>query len=616
MKKSVREKLLKLLTGLAVGIFVLAMFAPQTVSAQSLGFLGGDIRPSINETFSITVTTSNSQSGVLVRLQILNAQKNSPITWVRVNPSLQECRTGQNGSCSFDLTPTQAGSFHLAATVIGGGYQSISTQSPIVVANGLTLSATPSTVNTGQNSVITATTSDRKANVIITFSGPTVGLSDSTCTTTTSGSCSVTFSSKSQGIFPIVATAPGYSTPGPNVGVNVGGVSATRSSLITPVGGITGSVKQAIQIPVRTSDNRKDVRVSFSIQGIDVPEISFSPASCSLGRAASCSECTTDSSGSCSVSLTASKAGNFAIVVRTPFANPSYGTDTIPLTITQSTTSGGISTSNYQLLVPLPDATGELKNINVSGNNALGQYLNTIIRLIIGLAAVLAVVKIVIAGIQYITSELPGVKGEAKGSIMNAIIGLLVALGAWVIINTVNPAALNTNVQIAQTTIQFESEEEILPTSNLFDLGSPPSGGVNLCPEGVSKINASGVIFNVCNKIASNVQAMVALAKSQGINLDGWGWRSQSQQIQLRIRHCGGNTQYNVYQKPSSQCLPPTARPGASRHESGLAIDFKCDGVVVQTRDNKCFLWLNQNAGKFGLFNLSSEPWHWSFDGN
>jgi hypothetical protein len=51
------------------------------------------------------------------------------------------------------------------------------------------------------------------------------------------------------------------------------------------------------------------------------------------------------------------------------------------------------------------------------------------------------------------------------------------------------------------------------------------------------------------------------------------GFRSNQEQIALRRAHCG-TTFYDIYQRPSSQCSPPTAIPGRSQHEKGLAVDL------------------------------------------
>ena len=62
-------------------------------------------------------------------------------------------------------------------------------------------------------------------------------------------------------------------------------------------------------------------------------------------------------------------------------------------------------------------------------------------------------------------------------------------------------------------------------------------------------------------------------------------------------------------------CSPPTAIPGRSKHERGLAVDFSVNGRVIQSRSEPAFQWLATNAARFGFRNLPSEPWHWSNDG-
>lgn len=113
----------------------------------------------------------------------------------------------------------------------------------------------------------------------------------------------------------------------------------------------------------------------------------------------------------------------------------------------------------------------------------------------------------------------------------------------------------------------------------------------------------------VASSIANDLAALLAAAESEGIALSGWGWRSHERQIELRIAHCA-----DPWETPSHQCSPPTARPGNSRHEVGLAIDFHVDGQIVLDGTAQ-FAWLRAHAHEYGLINLPSEPWHWSVDG-
>ena len=120
--------------------------------------------------------------------------------------------------------------------------------------------------------------------------------------------------------------------------------------------------------------------------------------------------------------------------------------------------------------------------------------------------------------------------------------------------------------------------------------------------------------ITVAAQLGPNLTKLLAAAEQDGIILKGWGWRDGNKQIELRKKHCGP-TEFDIYKKKSSKCKPPTARPGKSMHETGLAVDFTCNGAPINTRRSKCFKWLQTNAQKYGLKNLPSEPWHWSTTG-
>lgn len=104
-----------------------------------------------------------------------------------------------------------------------------------------------------------------------------------------------------------------------------------------------------------------------------------------------------------------------------------------------------------------------------------------------------------------------------------------------------------------------------------------------------------------------------SLQSNPSHKLGGWVWRSHAKQIELRKKHCG-LSQYDVWEKPSSACSPPTARPGYSSHQDGLAIDFYCaEGTLRSNNCGGAFKWLKCNAANYGLINLPSENWHWYY---
>jgi hypothetical protein len=150
----------------------------------------------------------------------------------------------------------------------------------------------------------------------------------------------------------------------------------------------------------------------------------------------------------------------------------------------------------------------------------------------------------------------------------------------------------------------------------LADSLSQSSSGTSSAPGGLGTASCpAGGSITVAGTIVGNVQALLDASWAGGVSMCGGGYRDPQQQIDLRREHCG-TSNYAIYEMPSSQCDPPTARPGSSMHEVGLAIDFTCDGGGSVDSGDSCWNWLSAHADEYGLYNLPSEPWHWSTNGN
>ena len=156
-----------------------------------------------------------------------------------------------------------------------------------------------------------------------------------------------------------------------------------------------------------------------------------------------------------------------------------------------------------------------------------------------------------------------------------------------------------------------------LAAMGLGDPDAPPGRSIALPDGPVTIVDVYGIQVNAA--IAERVRALVDAARADGLELaeGSGGWRSPEVQIQLRRAHCG-TSDYAIYQMPPSQCSPPTAIPGTSEHERGLAIDFRCNGGSIGQRafSNPCVVWLRAHAATYGLYNLPSEAWHWSTSGH
>jgi hypothetical protein len=148
---------------------------------------------------------------------------------------------------------------------------------------------------------------------------------------------------------------------------------------------------------------------------------------------------------------------------------------------------------------------------------------------------------------------------------------------------------------------------------------SANSGPPSPCPTPAAVDSASGELataegITVDAQPAPRLEQLIHDARAAGYQLTGSGYRSHERQIELRRQHCG-TSHYAIHEMPSSQCTPPTARPGSSMHEQGLAIDFSCDGALIESPTTACYTWLADHAPALGLHNLPSEPWHWSTTG-
>jgi hypothetical protein len=139
--------------------------------------------------------------------------------------------------------------------------------------------------------------------------------------------------------------------------------------------------------------------------------------------------------------------------------------------------------------------------------------------------------------------------------------------------------------------------------------------GIKPVPGGVVEVSCpTGGVIEVAGDIAGSVQRLLDDANEAGITMCGNGYRDPAEQIRVRRENCG-TSNYAIYQAPSSACSPPTARPGDSMHEQGLAIDFTVGGRTLGS-GSAAYRWMKANAANYGLYNLAGEPWHFSVNGN
>jgi undecaprenyl pyrophosphate phosphatase UppP len=77
---------------------------------------------------------------------------------------------------------------------------------------------------------------------------------------------------------------------------------------------------------------------------------------------------------------------------------------------------------------------------------SLADLFNAAFKIAIAIGAILAVVRLVYAGFIYMSTDVFGVKNDAKEKIWGAMSGLFLLLAIWIILRQINPQILQLNL--------------------------------------------------------------------------------------------------------------------------------------------------------------------------
>lgn len=116
--------------------------------------------------------------------------------------------------------------------------------------------------------------------------------------------------------------------------------------------------------------------------------------------------------------------------------------------------------TTYTLLAPIPL---DPNSTAPSPTATTATFLPGLFKLMIAIASGLAVIMLIYAGVKYISTDAFSGKDEAKGIIEDALWGLLLAMSAWLILNTINPNLVNLNLNIERLPIPENTNEFIGP---------------------------------------------------------------------------------------------------------------------------------------------------------
>ncbi len=123
-------------------------------------------------------------------------------------------------------------------------------------------------------------------------------------------------------------------------------------------------------------------------------------------------------------------------------------------------------TTTLFLLPMMVFAEGYIPLIKVGfdPNTNFDVYINNLYALSVSIAALLAVIKIVIAGVKWMTTGIVTSKEEAKKDIQSSLFGLAIILGAVLIISVINKDILKVDLSMDKVKTPISSGlKDVLP---------------------------------------------------------------------------------------------------------------------------------------------------------
>lgn len=134
-------------------------------------------------------------------------------------------------------------------------------------------------------------------------------------------------------------------------------------------------------------------------------------------------------------------------------------------------------TPTYNPLVGLPGFDDEILGAETNFND----YINALYAIAIAIAALLAVIKVIIAGVKWMLTDIVTSKEEAKKDIKGALLGLIIVLSAVLILTVINPNLVS--VDLNKTVIGDEYVPPPPPPILTFtEKCSAAGGNVITCP--------------------------------------------------------------------------------------------------------------------------------------
>ncbi|MFA6050486.1 MAG: murein L,D-transpeptidase catalytic domain-containing protein [Candidatus Paceibacterota bacterium] len=176
--------------------------------------------------------------------------------------------------------------------------------------------------------------------------------------------------------------------------------------------------------------------------------------------------------------------------------------------------------AGYQPLAPVPGLTESNPDFVGPPDQSLSGYLKKLYNFAIGAAAALAVIMVIWGGVEYMTTDAIGHSEEGKQKIQNAVLGLLLALSTYIILQTINRDLLSLNFDPKLEAIS----KELLEPIEVMQIETAPKntgyvvnaqGKVSASQTNVPNIRADGVNQNAIQAAMTAFNAYGSKASNQ-----------------------------------------------------------------------------------------------------
>ena len=256
----------------------------------------------------------------------------------------------------------------------------------------------------------------------------------------------------------------------------------------------------------------------------------------------------------------------------------------------------------YTLLEPIMGVTA----INTASD--LATFFNFLFKMLIGLCSLLAVIMIIIGGIEYLTTEAFTGKSGARERIENAVTGLVLLAAVYLILYTINPNLLRLNIDLKaiETHIDGVTLADI-EFNSLHNENGSCANGKNLTEQDLN--------CPTCKLLADSVGPVFIPHKTGPAGTYGTldykvedGMRTQLKTLRTKLQNVGivsnsnTDTQWKV-----TESWKPSRQHCNECHYKGTCVDANFFGISPTVENIRKFMQAAKDSNLVAVYEVQND---------